>query len=175
MEVIAPIVYQSAGVRVEAELPSDATLGVFAAIYGNKHRLKVSLTRMADSDRWIGTLNIPKDQAIGEYQYQVWSDEGVVVSGVFSVVAGFSADGVTNTQTPNEQRLAAVQKAIDRLMATGIKAYGISGSFTTRMGLSELYKERYRLTNLVNMERRDKGLPFLRGTTPAHTTQFLDY
>ena len=168
MDQIPAVLYQSAAIDLEFELNGDATLGVFVAMNGNT---KYSVTLSEDNAKWKGTLSIPANAPLGDYTYQVWSDDKLERSGAFTVAAGFRDDGVTALpKSPNEQRLDAVNKSIAKMQDTGTKAYGISGSFTTRISLQDLHKERYRLSALVNKERKAKGLPPLEGSENPHTS-----
>ena len=180
MNLIAPLVYQGAMISLEYELDSDATELNLYALQG-ENKLEVPFKKSVDEPgKWTGMLKIPDDAALGEYTYQFWStvtvgddtNKKLETTGTFSIAAGFaSAEAIE--KSPNEKRLDAVQKAIDNLMSTGIAAYGISGSYTTRLSLNHLNAEKFRLQNLINIERRNKGLPYLQGTLAKHYTQFI--
>lgn len=184
MDLIAPVVYQGAMISLEYELDFDATELNFYALQGEIKLVPypVKLTKDMVPNKYTKMLSIPDDAALGEYTYQLWStvtvddvdtNKKLETSGTFTVAAGF-ASGDPIDKSPNEKRLENVQKAIDNLMSTGVAAYGISGSYTTRLSLNHLNAEKFRLQNLVNIERRNKGLPYLQGTLAKHYTEFIE-
>lgn len=173
MGLIAPVVYQGGMLSLEFVPESSVTTLNLFALQGIR-KLKTTFTKQVGSDKWTAMLAIPSDAATGEYQWQLWGDDKIEASGTFSIAQGFTDDTTESEKTPNEQRLEQVQKAIDRLMTTGVAAYGISGSYTTRLSLNHLNQEKFRLQDLVNRERRSRGLPYLPGTLARTYTQFME-
>lgn len=169
---IPSTLYQGASIEIEYEPDEPISSLVLFALFGSS---KISVTLTESSGVWSGTLMVPADAAIGEYQYQLWAGSKNLGAGIFSVAPGYTAATTKQSKTPNEERLDQVQKAIDRLMQTGVSAYGVSGSFTTRLTLSDLNKEKFRLQDLVNRERRAKGMPYLEGTRARHYTEYMQF
>lgn len=170
MDLIPSVVYQGAAVSLETDQP-EATMEVVVGILNKENDTRlpnISLVQsVAETTKWQGTLSVPNTFPLGESQWQLWVDSIHKDSGTFFIVEGL--DG-TITKSPNELRLEAVQKSIDNLMKTGISGFTISGDYTTRIALPHLKSERWNLQNLVNIERKAKGLPPLPGSQPVNSS-----
>ena len=168
MDLIPSILYQGAAVTVEYE-PDVVPIVLVLFAIKDAEKYSVNLSQETGKE-WTGTLNIPDDAPLGEYTYQLRGDSKMLESGVFTVLQGFTAATAAQQRSPAEEQLIKVQASINKITTTGIKAYGISGSFTTRASLADLHKERFRLQTIINKERKAKGLPPLQESAPSHIT-----
>lgn len=176
MDLFPAVVYQNAAVLIETEQEDADDVAVSLVNKGNTEavfRQETFTENVATPNKWTATVTLPKTFPLGECEYHLWVDDVHKDSGTFTVVEGFDIDAA-NAKSPNEKRLEEVQKSIDKMIKTGIGAFGISGDFTTRVPLAQLKAERWHLQNLVNIERQNKGLPPLPGSKPHyHTYTFM--
>ena len=128
-----------------------------------------------------GTLIVEQDKQVGVYDWQIVATKGTVKSihsaGTFYLTASFDTldANAPTTLSPNELRLQRVEKAIDDMIESGSIAYTNEGDSMTKLSLGQLRKERHYLRDLVNRERKSKGLPYLPGTLPRLMTQYSDF
>ena len=186
------VIWIGESIPLEFEFGEGPTSGTFGAQYlghqpsapkGSVFKLSARLRRkQTGSTRFIGTLTAIAENPQGDYAYQVWSSAGRVktncFNGVFTLAANLTAtntitilndDGTVDTSdapttTAAERQLATLEQKIFELLSTGVQAFTLSGNSTTRVSLQALYRERSRLFEVVNRERRARGLPFLPGT-----------
>ena len=167
--LLPQVIYQATPVPVEVRIP-DVTTGVTLGLVGDGERLMPSVVftqDASDSEKWTGTLDVPISFPLGDADWQVFYDSRFHSSGTVTVAAGLTS---TTLRTPNEARLKAVETAIDKLIKTGTAQFSISGNVTTKLSLDKLRAERLYLSNLVNKERKLRGLKPLPGSMPGHTT-----
>lgn len=155
----------------------SALLSVVPRSGASRTPVILALTRMASS--WTGMLTLPKTAQLGWWDWQIWADDDQGAprhraAGSFHLGPTFdSLDAIE--ETPAEAKLRQVEKAIEEMIASGTQSYTLSGDTTTMLSLGQLRRERLYLRDLVNRERRAKGLPYLEGTLPKHITYFADY
>lgn len=194
MDCLPSVVWINERIPVELDLGADATSGRIAIQYADNRSgfqpnnayvftQTITLRRKAGGGQiFAGNLELNPSYPLGDWNYQVWTNQGrnkrCCFNGTFTLAASFDAntalvvfndDGtVTNataeTQTVAERQLQVIEDKIHNLLATGVQSFTLSGNSTTRVSLQGLYRERHRLFETVNRERRARGLPFLPGT-----------
>lgn len=131
--------------------------------------------RLDGSDGWATTWKVPDGQPLGQTIYQVWatsffSEVRVISQGLVDVLPSL----VLQQKSGAEVRLEQVDKAIDRLVRSGIQSYTLAGNNTTRMSLEQLRRERQEIVRAVNRERQAAGLPLVDGTEPAFQARAIN-
>lgn len=163
--ILPAVVYQGAATPIETT-QTDAAMSVVLSVYSKATGQKINLDLTQEGTVWKGGLTIDNDYPLGDYTYQLWVDSKHAANGSFYVFEGLDSETV---ESPNEKRLRVVQKTIDKIMSAGVSSYSVGGNQTNRTNLDHLRKERYTLSNLVNIERKAKGLPPLPGSVPGFT------
>lgn len=180
--------WQNETIEIRCDL-GDVTSGTFYATYvGPKlvkpasdtiYKITQRLTKKDNQFQY--DYQVPEQLALGEYNWQIWSNKGRTktpcFNGTFQIVAGLqtrTSDPTTRDEkirTSLEIRLDEVENAIRNIVKSGAQSYSLAGNQTVRVALNELRTERQWLMYQVNLERRERGLPFIRGTVP-HTTYY---
>ena len=138
-------------------------------------------------NKFTTTLQLLPTYALGRWEFQLVSNLGrsrkknCCENGTFTILPNLAerqSDPTTQDTgylSTNERKLREVEDAIHQYIKFGKQSWTISGDQTQVLGIRNLYMERNRLYDLVNIERRERGLPFLPGTQPAITYQTLVY
>lgn len=166
--MLPAVVYQGSTVPVETT-QADAVVGVVLSVYNKESGKQIRVDLSKKGDLWKGQLTVPVDGGypLGDYSYQLWVDSKHRDNGSFHLFEGIDSEV---RESPNERRLRTVQKTIDKIMAAGVSSYTVGSNQTTRTNLDHLRKERYILSNLVNIERRQRGLDPLPGSMKTEST-----
>lgn len=186
---IPAIWWQNDSILIEVELANVTSVTFYATYAGPKlrnppqdatYKIVQKLTKNSDN-KFSFNYTVSDSLVLGEYNYQIWSNKGRVknccFNGTIQIVAGLlNRNGEPNVpdelaKTSLEMRLEEVENAIQNIVKSGVQSFTLSGNSNTRVALTELRKERNYLKTQVNIERRERGLPYLRGTV-AHTTYY---
>lgn len=189
LKQIPTIWWQNEVISLECEIAGATSANFFATYVGEKlrnppagstYKIKQQLTKKSGS-LFAKDYTVPDTLVLGNYNYQIWSNKGraktCCFNGSFQIVAGLTNRN-ENLEVPDEllktsleTRLEEVEKAIHNIVKSGVQSYTLSGNSNSRVALNELRKERNYLKTQVNLERCERGLPYLRGTQP-HTTYY---
>ena len=191
MPVVPKVIFIGEQTPIRAVVEdNDYDSTVFVAV-GPKRTLADSVrTPLAlDPDEplnYVGNFTLEPEASLAEWNYQVWLLWGpadkptrrkLSSRGVFDVAPTLDIgdNQLIETKSRSELRLQEVEKAIDELVSGRTSQYTISGNSTVMLSLGQLRKERLYLQDLVNRERRAKGLALLPGTVRNYFSTFRDY
>lgn len=127
-----------------------------------------------------GEFKLKKDASIGEWRYQIWvtknSKKKLNSSGVFNVAPTLDIQpgDIVQTKSYAEVRLDEVEEQIRNITRSGVSQSTVGGNTFSNLTLNQLRKERLHWGNIVNKERRAKGLAYLPGTHPSYISTFMD-
>lgn len=164
--ILPPVIRPSETVSVVVPGFQDDTISLTLYVAGET----VNLGQRADNNDWETTWFTPVTLPLGRHVWQVWrldftAASSMELTGEIQVLPSVAVK--PQQKSGAEVRLEQVDKAIDRLVKSGVQSYTLAGNTTTRMSIEQLRRERQFIVQEVNRERQTAGLPLIDGTQPA--------